>query len=87
MESLDEYYFAILHITTSLTGSIVLALAFLDGEATPEDVFRACHVEENYRSVIYRENIHGKAPHQEAREKADMSDLNAARRFLDLLDE
>lgn len=87
MEALDEYYFAILHITTSLTGSIVLASAFLDGAATPEDVFRACHVEEDYRSRVYREDVHGKAPHEEEKQKAEMSDLNAARRFLDLLNE
>ncbi len=85
IEALDEYYFAILHIMTSLTGSIVLALAFLEHEATPEQVFQAMYVEEDYHSEIANEDVHGKDPHMDKKQISEMADLRAARYFLELL--
>jgi chaperone required for assembly of F1-ATPase len=86
MEALDEYYFAILNIVTSLSGSIVLALAFLEHEVTPAQIFQAMYVEENYHSELAREDIHGKDPQVEKKQKAVYDDLVAARLFLELLD-
>jgi chaperone required for assembly of F1-ATPase len=39
---------AALHVTTSLTGSLILSLALLDGAAAPDDVWAAAHVDEDW---------------------------------------
>lgn len=85
IEALDEYYFAILHIVTSLSGSIVLSLAFLEHEATPEQVFQAMYVEEDYHSELAGEDVHGKDPQFDKKQISEMADLRAAREFLALL--
>lgn len=87
IEALDEYYFAILHIVTSLGGSIVLALAFLESEADVDQVYKAMYAEEDYHSDLAGEDVHGKDPQAERKQKAVLDDLTGARRFLDLLDE
>lgn len=86
LEALDEYYFAVLQIVTSASGSIVLGLAFLEHEATPDDVFAAAELEEIYHADIAGEAEHGADPVQERRQKALRHDLDASRRFLELLD-
>jgi len=87
IEALDEYYFAILQIVTSLSGSIVLGLAFLEHEAGPEDVFNAAELEEIYHSEIAGEDVHGSDPVQERRQKAMKRDLDSAKTFLGLLEQ
>lgn len=85
IEALDEYYFAILHIVTSLSGSIVLALAFLEHEATPEQVFQAMYIEEDYHGELAGEDVHGKDPQFDKKQVSEIADLRAAREFLALL--
>lgn len=85
IEALDEYYFAILHIVTAQSGSIVLALAFLEHEATPEQVFQAMYVEEDYHAELANEAVHGKDPYLDKKQTAELADLRASRQFLDLL--
>ena len=87
LEALDEYYFTILQIVTSLTGSIVLGLAFIEHEAGPEDVFIASELEETYHAQIANEEVHGADPVTERRQKAMKLDLDAAKRFLSLLEQ
>lgn len=87
IEALDEYYFAILHIITSLSGSIVLGLAFLEADVTPDQVFAASHVEEDYYGEIAREDVHGKDPHLAKKQAIVKRDLAAAERFMELLND
>lgn len=87
IEALDEYYFAILQIVTSLSGSIVLGLAFLEHEATESDVYNAAELEEIYHSQLAGEDIHGADPVQERRQAAMKRDLASCTRFLDLLNQ
>jgi len=87
LEGLDEYYFAILQIVTSLSGSIVLGLAFLEQEATAEDVYNAAELEEIYHSELAGEDVHGSDPVQERRQEAMKRDLESCTRFLDLLNQ
>lgn len=87
LEALDEYYFAMLQIVTSLSGSIVLGLAFLENEADPEQVYKAMYAEEDYHGQLAGEDVHGKDPQAEKKQKAVLDDLTGARLFLDLLDE
>lgn len=86
LEALDEYYFTVLQIITSLTGSIVLGLAFLEHEATPEDVFNAAELEEIYHAEIAGEAEHGADPVQERRQKTLKRELDTSKQFLSLLD-
>lgn len=83
VESLDDLSFTALQMVTVLTGSLILALAFCKGVATPEQLFDAANVEENYRFEIYNEAEHGAAPQQEKKQAAMKRDLAAARIFLD----
>lgn len=87
LEALDEYYFAILQVVTSLSGSIVLGLAFLEHEATPDDVYNASELEEIYHSELAHEDIHGGDPVQERRQAAMKRDLASSLLFLDLLNQ
>ena len=69
---------------TSLSGSIVLALAFCEEECTPQEIFDASYVEELYRGDLYDEEKYGAAPNEEAERAAFMRDANAAHEFLTL---
>ena len=84
IEALDDYYFTVLHVMTSLSGSVVLALAFSEGEIEPEDIFEASYLEELYRGEIYDEQKYGAAPNDEAEREAFKKDTQAAQKFLEL---
>lgn len=86
LEALDEYYFTVLQIVTSLTGSIVLGLAFLEHEAGPDDVYAATELEEIYYAEVAKEDVHGSDPVQERRQAALKRDLDTSKKFLGLLD-
>lgn len=87
IEALDEYYFTVLQIVTSVSGSIVLGLAFLEHEATPEDVFNAAELEEIYHSEIADEATHGGDPVQEKRQAKMRHELAACKKFMELLEQ
>lgn len=82
LESLDIYLFTLLQILVSECGSLVLGLAFIKGKASPDDLFHASNVEENYRAEVYNEDLHGRAPLQEAREASMIQTIEAAKKFL-----
>ncbi len=84
IESLDDYYFTVLHVTTSLSGSLILALAFTEGDIAPEQIFEMSYLEELYRGEIYNEALHGAAPQEEAEREAFKRDAVAAQKFLEL---
>lgn len=84
IESLDDYYFTVVHVMTSLAGSLVLALAFSEGDISPKEIFEASYLEELYRGEIYNEDVHGAAPNEEAEREAFKRDAEAAQEFLEL---
>ncbi len=84
IESLDDLYFTVLHTMTSLSGSLILALAFVEGDITPEEIFDASHLEELYKGKIYDEEKHGASPEEEAERQGFKRDAKAARDFLEL---
>ena len=84
IEALDDYYFTILHIMTSQSGSLVLALAFVEGEASSEEVFNASYLEDLYKAEIYNEDKYGAAPDEESEREAFKRDTQAAKQFLEL---
>lgn len=87
VESLDDVYFTVLHIMMSLSGSLVLALAFSEGEIDPEEIFEASYLEELYRGDIYNEDLHGAAPHEELERKSFKRDVDACKKFLELIND
>lgn len=85
IDAAARWDFTAIQMVTALSGSVVLALAFADGKAMPEDVFAAAHVDELYRAGLYNEELHGRDPHQEKTQNAFLKDLQALRLFLDSL--
>lgn len=83
--ALDLWAFTVLQMITSLTGSLMLALAFVIGPAQPEDLLRALYVEEDYKADIYDEEFYGRAPHQEKAMQNVERDLRAGQAFLEAL--
>ena len=84
IESLDDTYFTIVQIMTSLSGSLILALAFSEGDITPEEIFEASYLEELYRGELYNEAVHGAAPNEEAERELFKRDAQAALQYLEL---
>lgn len=85
VRNLSDAEFTILQIVTSETGSLLLALAFLERAITPDDTFRAAQVEELLKSEIHHEDFYGKAPDVEKKQRLQLLGLEAARTFLDLV--
>lgn len=82
VKSYDDLAFTVLQLVTALSGSLVLALAFMKDEITEEQIFKAAFVEELYRAELYNEKLHGHAPHQEKKMKSMQRDLTACRNIL-----
>lgn len=83
VDGLGLWHFSVLQMTTAISGSLVLALAFVEGAIMPQQVFDAMHTEEHYRSKIYNEALHGMAPHQEKAMAEKLRDLLALRQVLE----
>lgn len=84
VEKLDDDRFTILQLVTPLSGSLVLAIAFLEGEVSAQQVFGCAHVEEHFKAEIYNEEKYGPDPAEEKKDRAMLSDLKAAEIFLGL---
>lgn len=82
VDSLDDVMFTVFQLIVSLSGSLILGLAFVKGHADPEAVFNAAHVEEQYKAAIYDEEKHGAAPQEEQKRAVMLRDLAAAQAFL-----
>lgn len=85
VRALDLWSFTVLQMVVSVTGSLVLALAFVSGHAQDDDLLCALYVEEDYKSDIYNEEFYGRAPHQEKSMQGVARDLKAGRVFLEAL--
>lgn len=80
IEGLDPFSLAALHVMTSLTGSALLALAVLRGKLTPEQAWRAAHVDEDFQISQWGEDAEAKT-----RRENRWRDFAAAARLLDTL--
>lgn len=47
---------AVLHVMTTLTGSVLLALATAEGRLTPDEAWSAAHVDEHFQESIWGED-------------------------------
>lgn len=57
----DPFRLAALHVMTSLTGSALLALAVDAGELTPDEAWKAAHVDEDWNIRQWGEDAEAKA--------------------------
>jgi chaperone required for assembly of F1-ATPase len=78
LNSLSPIQFTNFYLTTIECGSIFLATALYHNLTTPDDVFDIIFLEDQYKSEIYKENIHGTAPDFERKQKTTKKFLNAA---------
>lgn len=85
VQSLDNERFTALQVIVPLTGSLILGLAFIEDAITPDEAFKATHIEEDYKAAIYNEDVHGRAPLEEKKDAAMIRDLEAAALFLKAL--
>lgn len=80
VDALDDWHLAPLHTITTVTGSLVIALALLEGEITAEAAFDAGQLDELYQVEKWGEDSLARKARESRR-----TDLLAAARFLELL--
>ena len=77
----DEFELAVLHTATTVTGSLVLALALAEGEVSAGEVFAAATLDETFQAEKW-----GRDAEAEQRRHHLLSELTAAERFLRLVE-
>lgn len=83
--NLPDTVFTVLQILTAETGSLLLALAFVEGQVSPADAFEVAQVDEEFKAGLYNEDKYGRAPDTEKHQKSLRLSLQAAHDFLDAL--
>lgn len=85
VSALDDERFTLFQMITPAAGSIVLALAFIKGAITADDVMAAAFLEEDYKFDLYNEAVHGGDPLTEKKRTTMRRDIDAAQDYLDTL--
>jgi chaperone required for assembly of F1-ATPase len=80
LKAYDPFGLAALHVMTGLTGSALLALAVALGQMTPEEAWKAAHVDEDWQIAQWGEDAEAAS-----RRAARRRDFDAAARALALL--
>ncbi|MCH8685994.1 ATP12 family chaperone protein [Pedomonas mirosovicensis] len=80
VESLSDWQLAPLHTLTTITGSLVIGLALLEGEVSPEQAWEAGQLDELFQAEKWGEDELAVKAHEARR-----VDLLSAARFLELL--
>ncbi|MGQ0742599.1 MAG: ATP12 family chaperone protein [Alphaproteobacteria bacterium] len=74
---MDDFKLAVLHAATTVAGSLVIALAFVEGRLDAEGAFAACQVDDAYQAGRW-----GRDAEAEKRARRAAGELVAAERFL-----
>lgn len=85
IKSLDMWHFTLLQILVSITGSVVLSMAFMAKEFDKDRLFDLSHVEDLLKSELYNEDFYGVAPTQDRKWNATKCDFQAIEQILDSL--
>jgi chaperone required for assembly of F1-ATPase len=80
VEGVNDWYLAPLHTVTSITGSLILGLAFLEGELEAAEAFGLSQVDEAYQVEKW-----GQDREAELRRAGLRAEMKAAERFKGLL--
>lgn len=76
----DVFELAALHTATTITGSLIVALALAEGEVSADEAFAAATLDETYQAEKW-----GRDAEAEQRRQRLLAELTAAQRFLRLL--
>lgn len=82
VEVLSDLAFFVMQNVTALSGSVILAFAFIKGALDADAFYEAVMVEDHYKAEIYDESRYGTAPHEEKKRAALRTELEASRLFL-----
>lgn len=82
VHGLDDAHFTILQLVTSVSGSLVLALAMVHGAASALSVLEACFIEESFKDGLYNAEKYGSDPMLGKSKKSAMVDFSAAEDYL-----
>lgn len=85
INTINHDKFTILQLVTSLSGSLILSLMFLEGDLNAVAIFNASHAEESYHAEIYNEEKYGPDPIQGKKDEAVKRDLAAAEEYLSFI--
>ena len=85
VNALNDDQFTILQVLTPLSGSVILAMAFVEQAIDAEALFNAIRVEEQFQAEVYNEEKYGQDPAQEKKDAAVKVDLAAAEQYLNLI--
>lgn len=85
VHGLDDARFTILQLVTSISGSLILALAMVRGGASAALLLEACFIEETFKDALYDAEKYGGDPMLEKAKKSAMQDFQAAEDYLVLL--
>lgn len=85
VKALDDDRFTLMQMITPASGSVVLALAFVKGAITADDIMAAAFLEEDYKFDLYNEAVHGGDPLTEKKRRSMRRDMEAAQDYLDTL--
>jgi len=80
LQDFDGFALAALHVITTLTGSVVLALAHARGRLTAEEAWAAAHVDEDWQISKWGEDAEAKA-----RRERRWAEMQSASRMLGLV--
>ncbi len=83
--TLDPHRFTVLQVATALTGSLVLALALLDGAIDADDALACALCEERFYERFHKLEDYGHDPAETKRRAALARDLRAAATYLKTL--
>lgn len=81
VDAVDDWRLAPLHTATSITGSLILALAFLDGALAAQEAFELSQIDEAFQVEKW-----GQDREAEQRRRNLLAEMKAAERFKMLLD-
>lgn len=85
LSGLDDHTFNILQIVTSMSGSFVLALAFIEGLIEPQQIFEAAQCEELYFIRLHDLEDYGHDPITTKKYAGLMRDFEACKEYLNLI--
>lgn len=77
INNMDDMYFTLLQILTAETGSLLLSLAFLEGQMDTKQLFEATFVDDLVKADIHHADTYGHDPHTE-KKWAEFKALTAA---------
>ena len=85
VKTLNDDYFTILQLVTSVSGSLILAMALTHGAASAQQIFEACFVEETFKDTLYNAEKYGADPAMEKIQKSALQDFQVAQDYIAML--